>query len=217
MYRLMADFYKNVQQADFERDLAEKEWVIVSRDPQRRVRGFTTLSRLTVRIDGQPVVALFSGDTVLDPDSWGAGGWARAWGHHAGTLMRDMQGAPLYWLLLTATHRTYRFLPTFLQDFYPRPGVETPVEFRKKMDALAAAKFPTEYDPASGIVRTRRPLSVRSNYVDMATQGLDDEHGEFFAARNPGFLDGDYLVCIGDLSAPNQTRLGRRFFRIDSQ
>lgn len=214
MFALMADYYQQVCQDDFERDLDEKEWVIVTSEAKRGVLGFTTLTRIKALVDDVPVTALFSGDTVLAPDIWGARGWARVWGRHAATLMRDMPEAPLYWLLLTATHRTYRFLPTFLREFYPRPGVETPPAMQRIMDALARTRFASEYDAQRGIVHVERPLKVSSGYVKLATQGLDDEHGQFFAGRNPNFLAGDYLVCIGDLSAGNHTRLGRKFFSL---
>ena len=57
-------------------------------------------------------------------------------------------------------------------------------------------------------------MAVRDEHVELATAGVNDEDGLFFAARNPRYLRGDYLVCIGDLSPANQTRLGRRFFSV---
>ena len=129
--------------------------------------------------------------------------------------MQEMRGEPLYWLLLTATHRTYRFLPTFLKEFYPRRERPTPAAMRDRMDTLASAKFGAAYDAASGIVSTHRPMAVRDEHVDLATAGLNDEDGLFFAGTvNPCYLNGDYLVCMGDLSPANQTQLGCRFFSV---
>ena len=73
MFALMADYYQNVAWGDFERDLLEKEWAIVMSDAHGRIRGFTTMMRLRVQVAGQPVVALFSGDTILDRDAGGRG------------------------------------------------------------------------------------------------------------------------------------------------
>lgn len=215
MHQLMLDFYENVDWPEFERDLCEKEWAILCTDKGGRILGFTTLMRLRAQCGVEHLTALYSGDTVLDPAIWGSGGWTRAWGRLAAKLMAEMKGEPLYWILLTATHRTYRFLPTFLQEFYPRPGVETPAAFQGRMQAFAHAKFGANYIAARGIVRTDRPLRVRAERWEMAQEGLDDEHAAFFARENPGYLQGDYLVCIGDLSPNNQTRLGRKFFSLD--
>jgi hypothetical protein len=215
MYQLMVDYYEHVDRSVFQRDLAEKEWAIVTADAGGAIRGFTTLMRLRVQCGDEPVTALFSGDTVLDLDIWGAGSWVRAWARLAAQLMRDMHPEPLYWLLLTATHRTYRFLPAFFREYYPQAGVATPPGDQRRLEALVAARFPGEYDAARGVVRTRRPMSVRQEAVERATQGIDERHADFFAARNPGYLQGDYLACMTNLTRPNQPRLGRKLFNLD--
>jgi hypothetical protein len=215
MYRLMADHYEDVVRSDFERDLTEKQWVIVTSSPRQGILGFTTLMLLRAQCENEPVLALYCGDTVLDADIWGAGGWARAWGRLAARIAYETQPKPLYLLLLTATHRTYRFLPTFLKEYYPRPDAPTPPIYQNRIEALVHQKFPDEYDAVRGIVRTRRPLSVRQKRVEMATMGMDDVFAKFFAKKNPGYLQGDYLVCIADLSPTNRTRLGQKFLAFD--
>jgi hypothetical protein len=215
MHRLMLDYYENVDPRDFERDLAEKEWVIVVGDSRGDIRGFTTVMRLMADCGDEQVVALFSGDTVLEADVWGAGGWVRAWGHLAAGLMQAMHPQPLYLLLLTATHRTYRFLPAFFKEYYPQTGVAMPAVYQRRLEALVRQKFAEEYDAARGIVRTRRPMSVRQESLEIASKGIDQKDAAFFAERNPGYLQGDYLVCITDLSPPNQTRLGKKLFSLD--
>lgn len=214
MYGLMTDHYENVEWADFDRDLSDKEWVIITLHPDRGILGFTTLMRLEAVSGDEQLVALFSGDTVLDPDIWGASGWARAWGRLATSIMRQHDN-PLYWLLLTATHRTYRFLPTFLKEYYPRPDLPTPLLFQRRMDALVAQRFPDAYDSSRGIIRTNRPLAVRQQRVSLSVVGREDPHSAYFAKMNPGYLQGDYLVCLGDLSFDNRTRLGHKFFALD--
>ncbi len=126
-----------------------------------------------------------------------------------------MNGEPLYWLLLTATHRTYRFMPTFLKQYYPREGVPTPPIVRERIEALVSRKFAGAFDAAHGIVRTQRPLAVRSERIEMATSGITGKHAAYFAHINPGYLQGDYLVCLADLSPGNRTRLGHRFFTLE--
>ncbi len=215
MYRLMTDYYENVELSDFERDLAEKEWAILMTRASGEILGFTTLTRLRTQCGNEQLVALFSGDTVLDRDIWGASGWVRAWGHLAAKLMSEMGSMPLYWLLLTATHRTYRFLPTLFKEYYPRAGVATPPIYQRRLAALVKTMFPNEYDESRGIVRTHRPMSVRQVHVEMATKRITEKHAAFFAERNPGYLQGDYLVCISDLSYANQTRLGKKLFSLE--
>ena len=102
-----------------------------------------------------------------------------------------------------------------LKEYYPRPDAPTPPIYQNRIEALVHQKFPDEYDAVRGIVRTRRPLSVRQKRVEMATMGMDDVFAKFFAKKNPGYLQGDYLVCIADLSPTNRTRLGQKFIAFD--
>jgi hypothetical protein len=55
-------------------------------------------------------------------------------------------------------------------------------------------------------------MRVRPDRIAPATEGLSNQYAQFFAAKNPGYLNGDYLACIGELSYDNCTRLGQRFF-----
>ncbi|HEX2325326.1 MAG TPA: hypothetical protein VHQ00_07985, partial [Chloroflexota bacterium] len=78
---LLRRYFVGVSPGQFERDLAEKEWVILLRDAASgATRGFSTLMRLETVLDGpgepagpggRRVVAFFSGDTVVDRAYWG--------------------------------------------------------------------------------------------------------------------------------------------------
>ena len=108
MFQLMGDHYENVRWESFIRDLVDKHWVVTIQSADRRILGFTTLMQLSAQVDGETIEALYSGDTVLDPEIWGSGGWARTWGRHVAELMSELGNTPLYWLLLTACERRLR-------------------------------------------------------------------------------------------------------------
>jgi hypothetical protein len=81
------------------------------------------------------------------------------------------------------------------------------------MEQLVQLKFPGEFDSERGVVRLSRPTPVRAERKQLVVAGLEHRHGRFFAESNPGFLRGDYLVCLADVSERNRTRLGNRLFR----
>ena len=166
--------------------------------------------RLTTWLGDHKLTAMYSGDTVLDPEIWGSSSWARALGRFVGNFMASSKDAPVYWLLLTGTHRTYRFLPTFFKEYYPRSQIETPPALKEKLDALVRLKFADEYDVTSGVVRLKEATPVNADRLDLIATGLDNADAQFFAARNPGYANGDYLACLTDLSPENRTRLGKR-------
>jgi hypothetical protein len=69
LFALLSLHFEGVTLAQFERDLAEKNWVICLRRADRLV-GFTTLLLTTAVFDGQPITAIYSGDTIVAPEAW---------------------------------------------------------------------------------------------------------------------------------------------------
>lgn len=211
LYALMSGHFANVDRAQFFRDLDEKQHIVlVSDGPEQRLCGFSTLMLYHAELRGSPVAAVFAGDTVMEPAYWGYHGWAREWGHQAYLLARANQVQPVYFVLLTATHRSYRFLPAVFREYYPRPDKPTPPEIQDILDALVHKKFPAEYDAGRGVVSLNQQTPVRPERLDPSTERLN-EHVAYFIERNPGYQNGDFLACITELSRPNLTSLGLRF------
>jgi hypothetical protein len=207
MFALMDRHYENVTPAGFAADLAEKRWVILLLDPQTEaVCGFSTQMTLDVRVEGRPVTALFSGDTIVDRDRWGDGALARVWGCLALTLIDAAGGGELYWFLLSKGYKTYRFLPVFFHEFYPRHDAPTPPWAAAVIGALGRHKYPGRYDPANGVVRGGPGQDrLRSGIADVTSARLADPDVRHFAARNPGHAQGDELCCVAPLTRANFT------------
>ena len=210
MYALMERYYSNVSRTVFERDLSEKEWCILLTDAPGRVRGFSTMMLIRTVVDGRPVAAVYSGDTIIDREHWGESTLSRLWSGHAFDLASSVPEHPVYWFLLSSGYKTYRFLTTFFEEFYPTHDRETPREAKRVMDALATARFPTRFDPEAGVVRPEHPTPVRPGVADVTGRRLADPHVAFFVSANPGHARGDELVCLTELAVENLTPAGRR-------
>jgi hypothetical protein len=119
-----------------------------------------------------------------------------------------------YWLLLTSGFRTYRFLPVFWREFFPRFERPTPPESQRLLHHLAAERFGARYDPGSGLVRFAQPQRLRAE-LNRIPEGraAADPHVDFFARCNPGCAQGDELVCLTELSPENLTTAGRRMVK----
>ncbi|MBI5017963.1 MAG: hypothetical protein HZB55_21050 [Deltaproteobacteria bacterium] len=210
MWGLLTQHFVNAERQRFDRDLDEKEWVVLLEDPDSgRLRGFSTIQRIEARIGGRPAVAYYSGDTIVQQGFWGERVLPILWSRHVFGLA-SAEPTPAYWFLISSGYKTYRFLPVFFREFYPRWDRPTPSEAKRLLDAFGRLKFSGEYDPARGVVSFAEPAPLRRGVADLTAGRLADPHVAFFAAANPGHERGDELACLTELCAANVTPAGRR-------
>lgn len=201
MERLYRAYYEGACAEAFEKDLAEKNFVILLKDGPS-LRGFSTL--VVYSFEGMRI--LFSGDTVVDVASRNQVGLAGAFGHVMAHF-NAIPGDPLYWFLICKGARTYRFLPTFFNRFVP--GVRAEPELAARLRRVAAARFPREYDPAAGVLRFGEGKDrLREDVLRMDAESVR------FRTMNPGWVKGDELCCFVPLAMENLNRLGRRVIEV---
>lgn len=212
MYALMEAHFDGVRPDVFDRDLDEKDWVLrIVRDGV--LVGFSTLQLYPTTFDGHRINVIYSGDTVVAPEAWGTPVLARGWI----ALVRAIQAArpdePWYWLLLSSGFRTYRFLPVFWREFWPRYDGIPNDNAQRMISALARERFNGCYDESTGVVRFPRPQRLRPHLACIPEGRENDPHVRFFLERNPCHGAGDELVCLTALSDGNLTAAGVRMVR----
>jgi hypothetical protein len=212
MFTLMDRTYANLQREAFEADLLAKRWVIQVHDPATgRLAGFSTQVVLSVEVDGQPVRALFSGDTVVDRQHWGDIALAHAWGRFALGLIETYRTEPLYWFLTCKGFRTYKYLPLFFREWHPRVESLTPSWEGAVTDALGRLIAPQWYDAHSQIIKAAPGKDrVRPEIADPQARCKVDQHIRYFLGRNPNFAGGDELCCLAPLTLANFTSAAYR-------
>ena len=210
MFRLMDAHFHGVTADQFQRDLEEKDWVLrFCREEQ--LIGFSTMQVYSTMHADRCINVIYSGDTVMSPEAWGSPVLARAWI----ALVRELQSrspeAPWYWLLISSGFRTYRFLPVFWREFWPRH--DAPDETPPLLAQLARDRFGPLFDSAKGVVRFPHPQRLREHLSSVPDGRNEDPHVRFFLERNPDHDHGDELVCLAELSDANLTAAGRRMVR----
>ncbi len=214
LFALISNHFEGLSETQFFNDLDEKRSVLHLREVESgRLCGFSTITLRETTFNDQPLAAVIAGDTIIEPAYWGHPGWLHPWAAHAFELAAQSTAKPVYLLLLTSTHRSYRFLPGFFREYYPRPDQFTPETIQSRLDHLVRLKFPDEYDPRTRVVSLREPTPVRAEHRDPAAQQRGDLHAQFFLAINPHYERGDFLTCLAELSWDNLTRLGNRIVR----
>ena len=212
MFDLLCRHFDGVAREQFERDLFEKNVVLLLHDRSSgALSGFSTMLVLETRsFDGSPVSVVCSGDTIVDPSAWNSPALPREWIAAVKRLRSAYPSGPYYWLLITSGFRTYRLLSTFWRTFYPRHDMATPPLFQQLLDHLAGQRFGETYDSQTGVMRFQRPQILRPHLAGIPASRLTDPHVAFFAQRNPGYIAGDELACLCELEDSNLTRAGRR-------
>jgi hypothetical protein len=215
LYRLFSAHYENVTLARFESDLEEKDFIVVLCDAETgEPCGFSTQQILRITVDGQPIRALFSGDTIIDPAYWGEQELVRGWCRVVGQLLADESDEPLYWLLISKGYRTYLYLPVFYHEFWPRYDRDTPESARITLDALANFKWPGYYQPQTGLLEFPSSLgNLKSEIAGVSGARSEDPNVQFFLKRNPNYLKGTELVCLAPISLENTKSIGRRLIQ----
>lgn len=212
MLSLLDTHFLGVTPERFASDLAEKNWVLLLEE-DGRLQGFSTLLIYeTVPPGGEPVTVVYSGDTIVERGAWSTAALPRSWIAAVRTLRERHPRGSLWWLLLTSGFRTYRFLPVFWREFWPRHDATTPPEVQALGDFLAKERFGSLYLPDRGIVRFPEPQVLREGFDEVPEGRLADPHVAFFLETNPGWVRGDELVCLTEIAAGNLTAAGRRMW-----
>jgi hypothetical protein len=207
--------YEGADRLRFERDLAEKQHVILLFDRETRLlRGFSTvLVRRIDRPSGHATV-VFSGDTVIDRAYWGQKQLQLAFARLLVALKMRAPLEPLYWFLISKGYRTYLLLANAFPRAIPRLDKAEDEELRQVLDGLATERFGTDYDASRGLVRYAVAHEhVREGVAPLTDDALRNPHVRFFAERNPGHAAGDELACLADVRLRD---LARAVLRIGS-
>jgi hypothetical protein len=196
MFALFTTYFATTDRVTFERDLAEKEWVILLCGDDGGIEGFSTL----MRVQAGDATVFFSGDTIVARHRWGTFDLPRMWGRHVFAEAGDNA----YWFLICSGYRTYRFLPLFFRTFFPRDAGMKPL-----LDRVAATKFGNAYDSRTGVIRLATPAPLREGVSDPGLR-KNNPHVRFFIEANPGHADGDELACLVRIDVDNLTPAGLR-------
>src|SRR3546814_13933616 len=81
------------------------------------------------------------------------------------------------------------------------------------MDHLAAEKVGDFYNPATGVVHFPRSRGhLKADWAEIPEKDRRRPDVLLFLQRNPGYDQGDELVCLTELSLENQNPLAGRIF-----
>ena len=200
-FALFNAVYENTSRARFDHDLAEKQYIILLFSRQdRTLKGFSTVHVRRIGASHGAATAVFSGDTVIDPEYWGQKQLQLAFARLIVRLKLRNPWQPLYWFLVSKGYRTYLLLANAFPIAVPRAGRQADPALGAILDELATARFGAEYDRARGVVRYASAHErVRPGIAPLTASALSNAHVRFFVERNPEYAEGVELACLAKI------------------
>jgi hypothetical protein len=204
LFQLHSQYYDNVIEKVFHKDLSEKDWVIIINDDQGRLQGFSTIQLIWLKIDKQDHLYLFSGDTIIKEEARNTHALSGAFIHFMYALIESYHEIPIHWFLITKGFRTYRFLPLYFKEFYPVRDKEIPEYYQEVLNTVAFYKFGSQYNPQAHLICYEHEKDKLKHEHALVSEGrLRNPEIQFFLAKNPFFYKGDELTCISDICKSN--------------
>jgi hypothetical protein len=212
MAALYLEYYDGASEKIVLHDLKEKTKALLLWHDEKLV-GFTTFEVYGRVWQGESIVIVYSGDTIVDKAHWGQQALAYAWIGAIGELKQEHAGKAIYWFLIVKGHRTYKYLPAFTHRFYPHWEHDVS-ELKPLLDALAAEKFADAYDPKSGLIRFRDSRGhLKARYALPNKQEYANDAVRFFLDTNPRYGEGEELACLCSFEERNLRALTKRVLR----
>jgi len=214
MFDLMQAHYNHVTHEMFIDDLYNKQYIGLIEDELDNLQGFTTYVVDPKGCSGKTFHTVFSGDTIIHKDYWGSQIMMKGWCHTNGRLVASDPSKPWYWYLMSKGHRTYMYLPLFFKSYYPSLNdSDEDQQLFKIADEVSLFLFGQDWKPHLGVIKFDKPHGeLNAELAHHSYKKIKSPHVKFFLEKNPGFAEGDELVCIAQLHPDNLIRSARDYF-----
>lgn len=201
---LQQEYFDNVVPEVFLSDLAEKDWIILIRDDQGKVHGFSTIQLIWLKLELINHLYLFSGDTIIREEVRNNQSLAVAFIHFMYSLLKQFPSNPIFWFLISKGYRTYRFLPMYFKEYFPVHDKSIPEYYQQALDTVALFKYGQQYHPKEHLIRYNEPRDyLNPLHAQIPNGRLKDPDIEYFSRINPMFYKGEELTCIASIHASN--------------
>jgi hypothetical protein len=203
MYGLMQQYYECMAWDRFNKDLDDKDDVILLMDKETgTIKGFSTLKNVEIKIGKSKAFGVFSGDTVVDRAFWGQRVLGKAFLRYLFLQKARRPFTPFYWILISKGYKTYLLLANNFSEHYPRYEQETPRDAQSLMDRFATSLFGDAYNCDTGLIHFTESLGqLREGIADVPTgTSFQNPRIAYFAKQNPTWADGSELMCIARMT-----------------
>ena len=203
MYQLMDSFYENINPKEFLRTLAEKDYIFLVRNPYGAIKAFTTMQLFSIPGKKLKAQGILIGDIISNQNFV----WEKnlIWESLVRLERIPTRYFERYVFLACKDYWTYHVFEDSFYRCYPSEDLDTPIYMKKLMNVFGEYYSNGEYEVTSGIIKYGCfPRKIKKSRLKMMEDVIKADPDDCFLVRNPGFLDGDALVCVAELAARKQ-------------
>lgn len=213
LFELMDANYYEMAYDRFLEDLNQKQWVGLILDSEEVIQGFTTFAINPKGCGTAEYNIIFSGDTIMNPVHWGSQVLMKGWTFTIGQLIATHPEKDWYWYLMSKGHRTYMYLPLFFMEYYPSVDApQIPENLWRIANEVSEILYPKYWQKDKGVIHfPENRGSLASELAQATYKKARSKYVAFFLEKNPGFHQGDELVCIAPLRINNFVRTSKEF------
>uniref|UniRef100_A0A7S4P7X3 N-acetyltransferase domain-containing protein n=1 Tax=Paramoeba aestuarina TaxID=180227 RepID=A0A7S4P7X3_9EUKA len=152
-------------------------------------------------VEGVKCYVLINGPTVLVPAGWGMRIFFKQLSLFlAERVTKVEENAKVFMVMLSEGIKSFLFLENNFDCYYPHWAYPTPRFEQAVLNEVGAFFGKSEWVPEKGIVLYEEGEGKLKPEINEMVMGsllpAEEKIFQFFKSKNPGFLDGDYLVCI---------------------
>ncbi len=211
MFKLFNKYF-NCEKNMFFSDLQSKKTIVLLKNSNRDIVGFTSMDISIEESKNSKIVILFSGNTIVDEKYRNDLLLITGFLEFAVRTQTEYPDYKMFWHLICEGYKTYRYLPLSFNRFYPHYK-EEPLQYEKElMDKISIKRFNKYYDKKTDIIHIPGSESLKSNFSKIHQNKLEDKHIKFFVDKNPFYENGDKLSCIAEISYNNLKAIPKRIY-----
>ena len=199
----VTDRYVETTRTVYEKKLKALPEVGLWRTREGRLVGLVSLDVYRTRFEGRASIIFFTSSVVIESAFRGRNLVIRTGLRMVIREKLKRPWLPAYWFFDTFSYKSYRLLPTYFDEFWPRHGRATPAHVVAFIDHLSRPRYGDDWIADRGVVRRSGQKRLRPETAPVDDAALLDPHVAFFDAINPGHRDGDMLVCLAPLTVRN--------------
>lgn len=215
MYSIYKKYYSNTDLKIFKNDLLAKTGVFVIRDSTtNQLVGFSTVMEKDFIVDGKVAHGFFSGDTIIEEAYWGSRALQRAMFRYVIKFKLRHTTKPIYWILISKGFKTYLLLANNYYSYYPHPEHDNS-NLESYVKAYCEQLFPEYYNSNTGLLDFGENYQALNSDVAPITDEMRAKSNKiaFFEKRNPTWVKGTELPCIGRVDWIDLYRSAQSFFK----